>query len=806
MAKKAKRVLRRINGKLVVVYIDVETGEVLSSLDGYELVSQDATTDSPSSEGNSPTPQQPVQEEQRGRDYVGGTGDPYAGTKYRPVSTSGDILGDFQRAGQELQRRADETKQNVGNAITGLFTRIGIALMPEDMKREIARDAIDSAKESASNLVSGVSDWLFGGGDSQQVSAAPPTGELVSPNEMFEYGDIAIRDMPLSNEFFTKAAAGASAINPDLRFVISSAGQTHQRGPGIVEGVDYTGTHRHDVDPQTGKGSTADIVPMLNGERVTYQENPQLYKDLIRSFATVGFTGIGLDVGNGYIHVGGGDPAVWDYDGIKGTVPPGVREAYDAGAEANRRGEGQQLLKSYREATVQMPTALSERPKQFDRNIPQTYAGMEGVSPSLQQAVTGYKEARGQSVAPIPQTAFPMSTPQVGPMAEPQVQQSQVPQGFDYTVPPMEQPQVVQQPAQRPSRATAVEAINQAAPVAAIDQQAPQGFMNAMAYAPANQPIESGEARLNALLDAINYAEGSPKANDLFGYGNFDSFDRHPNEKVYYNNGKDFSTAAGLFQINAPTYGDYAPKLGITTFTEEDQRRIASEIAKDRYARETGRDLIADLSSDDPSALERVFDGLSGTWSSLPSGSQARTKYDELKSVYDNAVSSYSSTQVEPPKASRPTRQSGFMSEPVVTTPTTSESGVVRASRASSSSSSSPASTTQSRVGSTAVSRDYADRADRSSGSSSTSSTSRASSSGGFMGSTPKTPQSSSSGSSSSSSSSGSDYTKYSPFVPKQSTSTPTKQSTSSITTKTQAEKNKESYEKQGYSYNPSGR
>ena len=139
---------------------------------------------------------------------------------------------------------------------------------------------------------------------------------------------------------------------------------------------------------------------------------------------------------------------------------------------------------------------------------------------------------------------------------------------------------------------------------------------------------------MDALLKTIHYSEGEPGANTLFGYGEFDSFDTHPNRKVYYNNGKDFSTAAGLFQINKPTYDDYSAKLGIRSFTEEDQTAIAREIAIDRYKLNTGRDLVADLSSDDPSTFEGVLSALSGTWSSLPKGVQARTKYDELRQVY----------------------------------------------------------------------------------------------------------------------------------------------------------------------------
>ena len=39
--KLAKRVLKRVNGRLVVVYIDVNTGQELQSLDGYTLTTQD---------------------------------------------------------------------------------------------------------------------------------------------------------------------------------------------------------------------------------------------------------------------------------------------------------------------------------------------------------------------------------------------------------------------------------------------------------------------------------------------------------------------------------------------------------------------------------------------------------------------------------------------------------------------------------------------------------------------------------------------------------------------------------------------
>lgn len=89
---------------------------------------------------------------------------------------------------------------------------------------------------------------------------------------------------------------------------------------------------------------------------------------------------------------------------------------------------------------------------------------------------------------------------------------------------------------------------------------------------------------LTAFLMLITKTEGTDKEgtpyNEIFGYSNFTDFSKHPQiRKPFYNpktKKNDFSTAAGRYQINYPTY----KMLGMTTFTPEAQDKAAIELIK----------------------------------------------------------------------------------------------------------------------------------------------------------------------------------------------------------------------------------
>lgn len=101
-------------------------------------------------------------------------------------------------------------------------------------------------------------------------------------------------------------------------------------------------------------------------------------------------------------------------------------------------------------------------------------------------------------------------------------------------------------------------------------------------------------ANLQAFLAMIRYAEGTSGANGyrtLFGGGLFTSFTDHPRVKVletrdeFVRNGKrDYTTAAGAYQILASTWDDVRGILGLPDFSPASQDRAAAFLIRRRGA------------------------------------------------------------------------------------------------------------------------------------------------------------------------------------------------------------------------------
>lgn len=131
------------------------------------------------------------------------------------------------------------------------------------------------------------------------------------------------------------------------------------------------------------------------------------------------------------------------------------------------------------------------------------------------------------------------------------------------------------------------------------------------------------EARVSAqsaFLDTIGQFESGGDYTILFGGGHFSDFSHHPNVPVPFHNplkagsgNNDVSTAAGKYQINFPTYRQYAPALGITDFSPASQDAIALSIAASTGA------LNALAMGDTATAFQLA----SKKWASLP-GSTAQ--------------------------------------------------------------------------------------------------------------------------------------------------------------------------------------
>ena len=82
-------------------------------------------------------------------------------------------------------------------------------------------------------------------------------------------------------------------------------------------------------------------------------------------------------------------------------------------------------------------------------------------------------------------------------------------------------------------------------------------------------------------LQYINAYEGKPKANQMFGYREFNDLSKHPNIKIPFTDKGDTTTAAGTYQITAPTWEEQAKKQGLKDFSPENQDRAAVGIMRD---------------------------------------------------------------------------------------------------------------------------------------------------------------------------------------------------------------------------------
>lgn len=117
---------------------------------------------------------------------------------------------------------------------------------------------------------------------------------------------------------------------------------------------------------------------------------------------------------------------------------------------------------------------------------------------------------------------------------------------------------------------------------------------------------------VEAFLMLITYTEGTDRQgtpyNELFGYDNFSDYSRHPNIRRYFVNPKtnkrDFSTAAGRYQINKPTYD----RLKMKSFTPETQDAAAIELIKQAGAY---NDVVS-------GNFEKAIRKTNKVWASLP--------------------------------------------------------------------------------------------------------------------------------------------------------------------------------------------
>jgi muramidase (phage lysozyme) len=94
------------------------------------------------------------------------------------------------------------------------------------------------------------------------------------------------------------------------------------------------------------------------------------------------------------------------------------------------------------------------------------------------------------------------------------------------------------------------------------------------------------------ILDTI--AEGEARSyQDLYGGHKFTSFQDHPGIPIPVKPGL-FSTAAGRYQMTAPTWAGERARLRLTDFSPKSQDAAAWSLASRTYSQVTGRDLAQD--------------------------------------------------------------------------------------------------------------------------------------------------------------------------------------------------------------------
>lgn len=118
------------------------------------------------------------------------------------------------------------------------------------------------------------------------------------------------------------------------------------------------------------------------------------------------------------------------------------------------------------------------------------------------------------------------------------------------------------------------------------------------------------QARVAALMAVIRNFESNNDYSILVGGSHFSDFSQHPNILIALNiNGQTVKlTAAGAYQINHPTYVDFAGRLGLSDFSPATQDAIAYAILQATGA-------IDSLAAGD---IQTAFNQAATRWASLP--------------------------------------------------------------------------------------------------------------------------------------------------------------------------------------------
>jgi muramidase (phage lysozyme) len=144
------------------------------------------------------------------------------------------------------------------------------------------------------------------------------------------------------------------------------------------------------------------------------------------------------------------------------------------------------------------------------------------------------------------------------------------------------------------------------------------------------------EPNVKAFMDVLGFTEGTDRVKDsdggykvVVGGSLFASYADHPRRKVYLPRYKVYSTAAGRYQMIAPTWDAIRKRLALSDFSPNSQDSACLELLNECGARKW-----IDLGD-----LDAAVIAASSLWASLP-GSKAKQRIesmDAIREVYTKA-------------------------------------------------------------------------------------------------------------------------------------------------------------------------
>lgn len=133
---------------------------------------------------------------------------------------------------------------------------------------------------------------------------------------------------------------------------------------------------------------------------------------------------------------------------------------------------------------------------------------------------------------------------------------------------------------------------------------------------PVNVPDPSAGTLFDPLLEAIKSKEspGEDGARTIHGGEKFEYFADHPRVRVPIKRGKDYSTAAGDFQMTEGTWDAARDANNLMDFSPRSQKVAATWLANKDYKTRTGRELADDLRAGNYDSIRK---NLRSTWTGL---------------------------------------------------------------------------------------------------------------------------------------------------------------------------------------------